>query len=295
MAAVSMRNVLAAVCLAVMVLTACSRRPGDVLDTDEMASLMADMHMAQAMVEYNRAAYRSDSLKQVVMQSVLRKHGVTTAQFDESLQWYGHNMKQYMEVYDATIAILEQRLADMGSKVAAEQALSISGDSVNVWGGPRYLALNSNTATNIITFAIKRDEHWQRGDIYTFRAKILNPPGKVRGSIAARYDDGAVEFFNLSTDGEGWKELRFIVDSTRVASDIYGYLAMAPEPGVSVYVDSIELVRSRLAPTLYGQRYRQRLIKFGDDDAAARPDTLAASKPQGVEATVSASLDILAR
>lgn len=240
----------------------CRKVPSYVIAPDEMAELMADMHIGEAMVDHNRRQYESDSMKQVVKQSIFAKYGITSEQFDTSMVWYGHNMKEYMDVYDKTVSILETRLAEIGNRVSAEQSLSIAGDSVDIWGGPRYIYVNALSASNILTFDISQDENWEKGDSYTFRAKVINARGNSRAAIAADYEDGSVEFVNMASEGDGWKEVTFIGDSTRMPVQIYGFFSVFPEGGTSVYVDSVALVRNRLNPSRYGQRYRQRDIDF---------------------------------
>lgn len=260
------RRTLFVALIVAVVAGACRKVPDYVIAPDDMAGLMADIHIGEAMVDHNRRQYDSDSMRQVVKQSVFAKHGVTSEQFDTSMVWYGHNMKEYMDVYDKTVSILENRLAEIGNRVSAEQSLSLAGDSVDIWGGPRYLSLNALSASNVITFEISRDENWERGDAYTFRAKIINSKGNSRGAIAAEYDDGSVEFTNLASEGDGWKEMTFLCDSTRMPLQIYGFFTVLPEGNTSVYIDSVALVRNRLNPVRYNQRYRQRHVSFGRED-----------------------------
>ena len=127
-----MRKLLSTV-MACMVLCACNKVPSEIIQPDEMALLMADVHTSESVIELNWDQFRSDSAKQVLKESVYAAHGVSAEQVDSSLAWYGRNITYYMDVYDNTIAILEKRLIERGNKVAAAAAMSIAGDSVNVW------------------------------------------------------------------------------------------------------------------------------------------------------------------
>lgn len=257
---------------AIIVLAAgCHGVPSEVIQPEEMAQLMADVHTGEALVDMNRREYETDSAKQAFKQSVYARHGVTSAQVDSSMAWYGRNITRYMDVYDRTIEILEHRLTETGNRVAAEAALSMAGDSVDVWPHPRYLAISPKSPTAIITFHFNADENWEPGDYYTWRTKILNNGGQSEWSIAGTYTDGSVETVYNGFGGDGRREILFRSDSTRILRSLSGYMRAAlPDEG-PVRLDSIELVRKRLDPGLYNERYRQRRVS-----GYAMPDSTSA-------------------
>lgn len=240
-------------------LAGCHGVPSDVIQPEDMAQLMADVHTGEAVVDMNRREYETDSSRQAFKQSVYMRHGVTSEQVDSSLAWYGRNITRYIEVYDRTIEILEHRLTEMGNRVAAEAAMSVSGDSVDVWPNPRHLAITALSPTNILTFDFGQDENWQQGDSYTFRAKFFNNGPQSEWQLAAEYTDGSVETIYSGFGGDGWRELLLISDSLRTMQRIRGYLKADLPPAGPVRLDSISLVRKRLDPTHYA-RYRQRTV-----------------------------------
>ncbi len=132
-----------------LLLVACGKIPGYVISPDKMAEIMADLHTGEAVVDANGAAYRNDSVKRALMQSICEIHGVTTADLDTSLYWYGNNLPEYVKVYDKTIEILNARIAEVeksGAKTAGRiQRDTPDGDSVNIWRGP---LMRRNTAGN---------------------------------------------------------------------------------------------------------------------------------------------------
>lgn len=130
------RKLKVAAALAVLALSACSKVPSGVIAPEEMAQLLADIHTGESVIDMNRMEFSSDSAKQAYKQSVYARHGVTAEQVDSSFGWYGRNISQYMEVYDRTIEILDRRLIETGNRIAADAALSIAGDSVDVWPNP---------------------------------------------------------------------------------------------------------------------------------------------------------------
>lgn len=243
----------------ILAVTSCNRVPSYVIEPDEMASLMADMHIAESVVDLNRRDYPSDSMLSVMKQSVLARHGVTQAQLDTSFDWYGHNIGRYMEVYDRTIEILETRIAETGNRIAAE-AVSVAGDSVDVWSNSPFISVSDLSPSKIVTFALNRDENLEAGDSYTWRAKFVNNSEPSVWSIVAEYGDGAREVINSDINGDGWQEIKLVTDSTRIIECIYGYMSLRPKQHTTLWADSIMLIRNRLNSEAYNQRYRQRMV-----------------------------------
>lgn len=242
-----------------IVACACKRMPGYVIKTDEMSAILADMHMAEAVVESNYGSYASDSSRMALKQAVLERHGVTLEQFDTSLVWYGHNIDAYLQVYDGTIEMLKDRQASASS--ASVLAMSVGGDSAEVWPGSRYMVISKRLPSPMIGFDMGQDPNFEHGDIYTFRIKVLDRPGaKVKWTMSANYDDGAIDVLNLniSPQQNGWSEATFVTDSTRTLDRIRGHFEVETDDGKSgdIWVDSISLVRRRLTPEAYQQRFR---------------------------------------
>lgn len=242
--------------LTVIILVACSKIPGNVIQPDDMAALLADIHIAESVIEQNRIKYPTDSTKQLMKQSVLVRHGVTQEQLDSSFNWYGHNISYYMDVYDKTIALLERRISETGNRIAAEN-ISIAGDSVDVWSNATLIAINNLSPSKFLTFSLEKDENWEKGDSYTWRAKFTNNSEPSLWGIAINYDDGSSEFLSSELTGDGWRELRFISDSTKTARKVYGYINAKPKMATTLWADSIMLIRNRLNRDTYGQHYRQ--------------------------------------
>lgn len=233
---------------------ACSRTPRGIIPPHKMAELMADVHTGEAVVDNNRRMFHTDSMRQVMMQSVYARHGYTTADVDSSLAWYGRHIKLYMEVYDETIEILEKRLIESGNRVAAA-TLSLAGDSVDVWAGARNLTFNDTRPARFITFSFDYDQNWERGDQYTWRARFFNNPSTTRWLVGVQYADGTVETLNELVAGDGWKELKIQTDSTADPVRVFGYLYSQPKPGADMMLDSLQLVRKRVNPALYLRPY----------------------------------------
>ncbi len=241
----------------------CTRRPGYVLSTDKMSKVLADLHVAEAVVEISPSKFSTDSMKMLLKQSVYAANGVTSEQFDTSMVWYGHHMDKYIDVLDKEIALLEKRDRAAGV-LAREENMSMAGDSVDLWGGSSFVAISDRYPTRTVPFNILIDENCESGDMYTWRIKVIESERpSINWTFAANYADSTIEVLSQTTSQAGWNEVTFITDSTRTLTSLRGQFMPVKDDEKSkvVYIDSIQLVRKRLDATKYQQRYRQRSFK----------------------------------
>lgn len=259
--------------VAILAMSACSRVPDGVIDQERMAALMADVRVADAVVSVNTSDYRNPVDKLALKQAVLDRHGVTQAQFDSSLMWYGHNIGLYQDVTERSIELLEERMARLGSEATAA-AMSIAGDSVDIWQTARLYTFTSKSPTRTLTFNLKPDRNWESGDVYTWRARLVVPPANARWGVTAEYDDGAVEIVsnNMSTSTPGKREITIFTDSTRRAVSVSGWMELTPGGDGPVVVDSVELVRRRRYKPEY-QQFQRLIIPRSHGSSAS--DTVA--------------------
>ena len=241
-------------------LPACKGVPDHVIPPDEMSELLADRHIAEAVVDYNGPQWRTDSQRIALRDAVYLRHGVTQADVDTSLDWYGHNIGRYMEVYDRTIEILESRITGSDARVRAEQ-VTIAGDSVDVWPASRFYAMSRRSPARSLQFALNSEENSERGDLYTWRAKFANNQHEASWTVVAEYADSTLEYISERINGGGWHEITLQTDSTRTARRIYGSLMFGADERGPLWLDSVSLVRNHLRPDTYGKRFRQRFIR----------------------------------
>ena len=145
------------------IIVGCSSAPDGVLGKNDMADLLVDMNIGECVVEMNFREYNNDSLKKVLRQSILADHGLTSADYDRSIEWYGRNMDKYQDVYDEVIRRLEKRIAEeklnlssddinnatiaQSTPSSAPTQTSFEGDSVDIWTQPRFYIFSSRIAS----------------------------------------------------------------------------------------------------------------------------------------------------
>lgn len=245
------KSLLTFIATAALILLSCSKVPSGVIGKEKMARIIADLSLAEAVVESDYRAFPTDSAKLLLKQSVFAKNRVTPEQVDSSLKWYGRNMDILVEVYDRAIEMTEEdlKLNALNSTTASPSKPSsiyaTEGDSVDLWTAPHNRIFSANMPANISTFYTVTDRNWENGDIFTLAGKTHGAIMPLRFAITVEYKDGTREYVTSSPSGDGWQKLQLALDPDKSASMVYGYIMYSPQDKEIVALDSISLVRTR--------------------------------------------------
>ena len=248
-------------------LVACSSTPDYVLSEDDMAALLVDIHKGESYVDMHYNVYsdsRSDSLRKVLRQSILRKHNVSQDLFDTSLVWYGHHIDTYIEVYDEVI----KRLDDEDKQIVAESRKAGSGvpmaagDSIDLWNSSPVRILSRIYRDSIMSFDIVPDDNFRPGDVFQWRFRMANPEFPIDAFVAIDYDDGIVTLTSLNDGNDNWKQFSLQSDTAKVIKRIYGFALYKPSGKEVLMVDSIQLVRTRINKNRYYYINRQQTFNL---------------------------------
>ena len=250
------------------IIVGCSSAPDGVLGKNDMADLLVDMNIGECVVEMNFREYNNDSLKKVLRQSILADHGLTSADYDRSIEWYGRNMDKYQDVYDEVIRRLEKRIAeeklnlssdDINTTIAqptpssAPTQTSFEGDSVDIWTQPRFYIFSSRIASEYVTFSVARDANFRVGDVFTWRLKLANQGQPVKWGLFATYDDNTIDMavsdglniFATNAGESGYQTLVLRTANHKMPNRVFGFIRVRPSGKEQVKIGDITLVRSR--------------------------------------------------
>jgi len=289
-----MRNTLSHIFLTVLFvlsLISCDRTPHGVMSVNSMAELIADLQLAEAYIENNIGDFPNDSSKQVIKQSVFKKHGITQQDYDSSLVWYAHNMEDYTKAHDKAMGILKERYdklekksstSEPGEIVTAEASgpthgamprssrashklilhgNDINSDTADLWQGKRSYMLTQGARRGFITFDLAPDAAKQAGDRYQLAYKLNRGGNEFKVSLNVDYTDGATSQVARGTNSDGWVTIDVQSDTARQVRRIYGYVSYDIKHGHTAYVDSLMLVRTRMSKSNYGFINAQRLME----------------------------------
>ena len=137
------------------------RMPDYVMPPKKMEAFLYDYHLVQSMT----GQYSSDEYREKLFYSyVFKKHNVEKSRFDSSMQWYNRYPKHLRRMYenlearlDAEVKRLnnEKNLAEEG---VSSDALSLIGDSVELWTSARLKMLLSTPLASKLSFSFEVPE-----------------------------------------------------------------------------------------------------------------------------------------
>ena len=170
--------------------------PSGVLSKGKMTDILYDYHLALAMAHMDDNGDKGQSL--AYRGAVLRKHDVTSAEFDSSMVYYMRHTELLEDVYKDLTDRYNNEITAMGgsAKEGGEFAnLSATGDTANVWTLAASMVFMPVKPFNSTSFDIKVDSTFHKGDrlMLDFDAQFIYQDG-MRNGVAML----AVQFGNDS-------------------------------------------------------------------------------------------------
>lgn len=170
--------------------------PSGVLSKGKMTDILYDYHLALAMAHMDDNGDKGQSL--AYREAVLRKHDVTSAEFDSSMVYYMRHTELLEDVYKDLTDRYDNEITAMGgsAKEGGEFAnLSATGDTANVWNLAASMVFMPVKPFNSTSFNIKVDSTFHKGDrlMLDFDAQFIYQDG-MRNGVAML----AVQFGNDS-------------------------------------------------------------------------------------------------
>lgn len=170
--------------------------PSGVLSKGKMTDILYDYHLALAMAHMDDNGDKGQSL--AYREAVLRKHDVTSAEFDSSMVYYMRHTELLEDVYKNLTDRYNNEITAMGgsAKEGGEFAnLSATGDTANVWNLATSMVFMPVKPFNSTSFDIKVDSTFHKGDrlMLDFDAQFIYQDG-MRNGVAML----AVQFGNDS-------------------------------------------------------------------------------------------------
>lgn len=180
----------------ILLLTACSR-PKGVLDQGDMVKVLVDMHKTDAMLNDGGQNFGLYSFKSPYYKYVLKKHGVTQAEFDSSLVWYTKNPQKFTMVYNNVISQLTEFQTEIkkGKYHPVDTLASVIAKS-NIWNKRIKYVLTKDSARTHLDFQIPYQGFMYK-DLYVlkFLQRIAPADSSKKQRIVLR-----INYWNGKTD-----------------------------------------------------------------------------------------------
>lgn len=181
-----------------LLLTACESRPKGVLSQSDMASVLTEMHITDATMYEKNMAYNHYSEKAPYYKFILKKYGITQAQFDSSLVWYTKNPRVFGNIYDKVMVNLTSLQKEVkNGKYHPVDTLDLTKMKTNIWNKrTKYLLTKDSTRTHL-NFEITDSTNLTYGDAYVlkFLQRIAPEDSSEKQRIVLR-----IKYVNGKTD-----------------------------------------------------------------------------------------------
>lgn len=182
----------------VALLAACKPgHPNDILSQGDMEDLLYDYHLAIAMAQTE--SYGDGAKEIEYKEAVLRKHGITNAEFDSSMVYYMRHADQFHTIYAHIGERLDKEAISLGANANDMRRygeLTSSGDTANIWKGMPSLVFVTQKPLNYYNFEVKADSSFKQGDCFMldFDAQFIYQDGNRDGIavLAVQYANDSI-------------------------------------------------------------------------------------------------------
>lgn len=224
--------------------SACDKRPKGVLSDKEMVQLIADIHTAEAYMQSYNSGYYNDSLRDSSVKWALDRHGLTRAEFDSTMSWYGRNIDEYKDLFekvDKELAVRQKNVSGV-----SDQELNSS----DLWPFSRHMLISENSPSNSLSFSFS-SEDVQKGDKIVWKMRQSNNMSMNDVLLGVDYANGSSTYLHEVKSGDSKIEMTLQTDSAQTVKRIFGYLRVREQMSLPVRIDSIALQRLPVDTTDY--------------------------------------------
>jgi hypothetical protein len=219
-----------------------------------MEDILYDYHLALAMsrqkggsdVDFNRSLY---------FQSVLKKHGVTEAEFDSSLVYYYSHVYRLKDIYSEVNQRLSDEATGLGVAVGdinRYSQYSTTGDTANIWNQQTDLLLVPCPTMNRYDFTVKVDSTFKKGDsfMFQFMSEYIWQSGSkdLAVCIVCKYEGDSIIQTANHVSSAGTAQVRIPANRKNKLTDMRGfiYLNDGNDDGNGrkmLFISQIQLIR----------------------------------------------------
>jgi len=160
-------------CTLLVLMESCESRPKGMLSKGEMRDVLYDYHLAQGMIE---SLPPGQSLSgNSYLDAVFKKHGITVAEFDSSMVWYNAHAEELKDIYSdlkKQLSARNEEIELITGNSAMAAFTSVTGDTADIWTGPRTLLLRQRDILSLKNFTLKADTSFYPNDRFRLLADI---------------------------------------------------------------------------------------------------------------------------
>lgn len=243
--------------LAAVVLSCKPRVPSGYIQPGDMENILYDYYIAEGMANSDDGQYQEQVYNSgLYRMAVLKKHGVTQAEFDSSLVYYARHADRLHSIYENIDKRLGRAAVSMGASAGDLRqfgASVASSDTADVWNEVRSCVLTQDAPYNVLSYAIKADTAFHKGDrlVLGFDTRFIFQDGTKDGvaMLAVRLANDSIVAKTVHMSSDSHYTLNFSDYGNIGIKDVYGFIFLTKTNGTSsstmklMFVDNIRLIR----------------------------------------------------
>lgn len=270
----------------IMAVTSCKPTvPRKYIQPDEMEGILYDYYISQALANHGTDYETSSFNKNVYYNAVLKKHGVTEAEFDSSLVYYYTNSNRFFDIYKKLSERIGNDAAGLGASVGEinkYSQLKADGDTANIWHDATSVVLSPVSPYNKMVFHIIADSTFRRGDSFllNFMTDFMYQAGTKDAMvyIAVHYKNDSISTHINRVSVSGVSQLRVPsnMDSDIKSIDGFIYLSTGNDESKTLklmFISQLQFVRFHTTEQLRPDVMRNDTLKTNKNS-----DTIPESK-----------------
>lgn len=220
-----------------------------------MEDILYDYHLSRTMTDQLPSDDGTREYKEtMLMHAMLKKHGVTEAEFDTSLVYYYSHVDKFAKIYQKVTKRLNDDAMELGASVGELgkiTSFSLTGDTANVWNDASSVFLMPKPAYNRVSYELKADTAFRKGDSFQFSmmASYLYKSGMKDAlvHVAIRYDNDSISTHYVHCTASGLTTLRIPANEEQKVKDVRTFIYLTPsnDDGTNnlLFINQIQLFR----------------------------------------------------
>ena len=282
--------------LVLMLVVACKPTvPSEYIQPGEMEDILYDYHLALAMSRQKGINDESDYNRSLYFQSVLKKYGITEAEFDSSLVYYYSHAYRLKDIYSEVNQRLSDEATSLGvavGDISRYSQYSETGDTANIWNHQTDLLLIPRPAMNRYDFTVKVDSTFKKGDsfMFQFMSEFIWQSGSkdITVCIVCKYEGDSIIQTANHISAAGTVQVRIPANREKKLKEMRGFIYLSDGGDDSnvrkmLFISQIQLIRfhdemltneETTDDEPSTEASTKDSIQRGDDPRGAKPDTV---------------------
>ena len=241
--------------LVLMLVVACKPSvPSEYIQPGDMEDILYDYHLALAMSR-QKSGGNTDFNRSLYFQSVLKKYGVTEAEFDSALVYYYSHAYRLKDIYSE----VNQRLSDEATSLGVAvgdinrySQYSTTGDTANIWNQQTDLLLIPYPTMNRYDFTVKVDTTFKKGDsfMFQFMSEYIwqNGSKDVTVCIVCKYEGDSIIQTANHVSVAGTAQVRVPANREKKLKEMRGFIYLSDggddtNTRKMLFISQIQLIR----------------------------------------------------